>query len=128
MKLSNFEFNLLFMSIRYAMNRKSIYSASLPADIITNWYHRISNNEKKLIVHELRENLKFNENISFEYDKKIWNKFMEFLDWEKHHIIKTINNEEIKVFSANGRIYSIDSYKTEAYKEIYIPYENIVII
>jgi len=41
-RLSDFEWTCLWMAVRYAMNRQTIASATLPQDIIKNYYSRLN--------------------------------------------------------------------------------------
>jgi hypothetical protein len=55
-QLTYIEWTTLWMSIRYAMNRETIASSSLPEMIITNYYSRLSDNQKQSIVNEKQYN------------------------------------------------------------------------
>ena len=49
-RLSDFEWTCLWMAVRYAMNRQTIASATLPQDIIKNYYSRLNDGQKKSII------------------------------------------------------------------------------
>ena len=126
--LSDFEQTLLWMAIRYAMNRQSIASATLPTDIISNWYHRLSKNDKERTVIDLQRNLQDFEERAFGdpgIDKPIWIKFMNALDENCHIKVKLIDDTEEIVFPFEDEYIPLASYIATPYRHIFIPKENI---
>lgn len=52
--LTQFEWTLLYMAVRYAMGRQSIASATLPAEIVENIWDRLSENQKGMLYCDLK--------------------------------------------------------------------------
>jgi hypothetical protein len=128
--LSTFEHTLLWMAIRYAMNRQTIASATLPADIITNYYHRLTTAQKLSIVQDLERNENDLKGEAFgnrSIDRPHWIKFMKCLDEKCHYKIKTVDGEEIIVFEANDKYISLEKYIHHPHQNWYIPEENIAL-
>ena len=120
-KLSSFEFMLTWMAVRYAMNGQTIASASLPKEIISNYYHRMSAEQKKSIVNDLKGYLNTQGHFgNKEIDNPIWMTFMNALDEENHFSVEFTNGEIIRCFKANDKLYSIEKY-------VEAPYRNITI-
>jgi hypothetical protein len=124
--LTDFEYTLLWMAIRYAMNRQTIASATLPIDIVENYYKKLSPHEKESIVIDLKRNIEENNKFGDpNIDNPVWMKFMNSLDEKTHQEVELIDNTKRTVFYANGRIYPLDKYLENPYQEIFIPEENI---
>lgn len=126
--LSNFEETLLWMAIRYAMNRQTIASATLPTDIISNWYPRLSKINKESIVIDLKRNLESFEGRAFgdpNIDKPNWIKFMNALDEDCHIKVKLIDDTEEIVFPYEDQYIPLRQYIETPYRHIFIPKENI---
>ena len=63
------------MAVRYAMNRQTIASATLPQDIVMNYYHRLNDGQKKSIAKDLKEHEDAFEGQAFghkEIDRPHW--------------------------------------------------------
>jgi len=125
--LTMFEWDLLWMAIRYSMNGRTISTGSLPTQIMAEWYEFLTKGQKKSIVKDLEENLKMCGVFGMEtIDHPVWFKFMKALDEDNHYEIVTIHGEVITVFEANDRIYPLREYIKQPYHEIDIPKENIM--
>lgn len=128
-QLSSIEWTTLWMAIRYAMNRETISSATLPELIIENYYNRLSDNQKKSIVNDLRNNYKDFGNTAFGnklVDKPIWLKFWYALDSKYHYDVKLIDGSIVTVFDCLDRVIPLSSYLENPNKMIFIPEENIL--
>lgn len=127
--LPDFEYNLLWMAIRYAMNRQTIASATLPADIITNYYNRLSSGQKFSIFQDLERNEK-DLNIEAFGDKSIdrphWIKLMKCFDEKCHYKVKTTDGDIIIIFEANDKYIPLEKYLQHPHQNWYIPTENIL--
>ena len=62
--LSSIEWDTCWMAIRYAMNRRTAASASLPTELLAAYYDRWTDGQKEMIVRDLWENL---ENLIYNY-------------------------------------------------------------
>lgn len=125
-RLTDFEWTTCWMAIRYAMNRQTITSATLPEQIIKNYYHLFTEQQKQSIIRDLKENFeeygKFgNETI----DNPKWLKFWYSLDESKQFKVTDIEDKEHIVFQINDTIYPLDQYLKKPHSEIYLPIENI---
>lgn len=126
--LSELEFDLLWMAIRYAMNRQTITSATLPERIIKEYYHRLSGAQKKLICRDLAENERRYSSEAFgnpEIDRPTWLKFWRALDETLHYEVELIDGTKHIVFEANGRIYPLAQYIENPHRETYVDKEAI---
>lgn len=130
-RLSEFEWTLLWMAIRYAMNRQTIASACLPSEIVKNYYKRLTKQQKEMIVKDLRNNeeeMKRHNLSAFgnhDIDRKHWVRFIGCLDEDNHYVIELLNGVAEKVFDADDKIIPFHSYIERPYEEIYIPQENV---
>lgn len=127
-KLTDFEWTLIWMSIRYAMNRQTIASATLPEQIIKNYYKYLTDQQKQSIIKDLKEN--FEEYGKFgdeRVDNPIWLKFWYSLDKTKQFKVTDIEDKEHIVFRVNDKLYPLEQYLKEPHTEIYLPIENIKI-
>jgi hypothetical protein len=126
--LSDFYWTLLWMAIRYAMNRQTISSVTLPKDIIRNCYYQLSTHQKEQIVKELRKNDEGYKSLGFgneNVERPTWLKFMNALNEPSHYECLLIDGSKEIVFESEGRIYSLSKYLENPFVEIYIPQENI---
>ena len=129
-RLSDFEWTCLWMAIRYAMNRQTIAAATLPQDIIKNYYHRLSANQKQSIVKDLKGN---EEDWAFsgkafgheEIDRPHWLKLWKALDESGHYQVELIDGTKCTVFDVNGKVIPLHKYIEEPYNHYFIPLENI---
>jgi hypothetical protein len=129
-RLSDFEWTCLWMAIRYAMNRQTIAAATLPQDIIKNYYSRISANQKQSIVKDLKSN---EEDWAFsgkafgheEIDRRHWIKLWKALDENCHYQVELIDGTKCTVFEANGKVVPLHKYIEEPYHNYFVPLENI---
>ncbi len=128
-KLSGFEYNLLWMAIRYAMNRSSAICSTLPMDIMENYYHRLTKELMADIVDDLKNNSReFGEN-AFGHkaiDRPIWLKFMCALDVDSHYIVTLTDGTNRVVFDFDGKIIPLQKYIDEPHIGYSISPECIV--
>jgi len=122
-ELSNFEWETLWASMRYFCNRKTIASATFPADVIENYYHRLTSQQKEQIVEDLDREIQYNNSFG---DNEIWQKFKAALDEEKHFQVELIDNNIYTAFESLGVIYTLESYINQPMREIFIPQKNII--
>lgn len=122
--LSNIEWDTCWMSIRYAMGRRTISSCTLPTHLLQAYYSRWTEAQKHLIIQDLNNYLhdyrKFgDENI----DHPIWMKFFYTLDKTKHLFLSLVDGSEIIGFKWNDKYYSLDWWCQGG--ETYLPEESI---
>ena len=126
-ELSDFEFTLLWMAIRYAIDRGTITSATLPGYIILNWYSRMNDGHKRSIVGDIK--LLFKEHVGHDrYSKPHWDKFLAALDEDRHFQVELIDDTIIDCFACGKTIYPLHKYIEAPHSDIYIPEENIVTV
>jgi hypothetical protein len=134
-RLTDVEYTTCWMAIRYAMNRKTIASATLPEMLVKAFFNRLTEGQKAQIVKELAKNeeecLEWSNGKSggfghIDIDRPHWMKFWKALESETHWIALLSDNIQVRVFEANGKVYPLDKYVTSPHQEIYIPQENIV--
>jgi len=130
--LSDIEYDTCWMAIRYAQNRTTISCSTLPNRLIEEYWYRWTDEQKQDIVIDLERNektySKFNGAKAFgdeNIDRPSWLKFWKALDVKNHTTVRTTDGSEYVVFEANDRIYPLNSYIENPYKEIYIDKENI---
>lgn len=125
--LSDVEWTLIWASLRYFVGRETIASATYPADIISNYYARMSDGQKKMLVRDISEHFERCGSIGNEkIDQPVWLKFAAALDDTQHFQIKLSDGSTAKVFKTNERIYPLDEYLRQPHHEIYVPDEHIV--
>jgi len=130
-RLSDFEWTLLCMAMRYAMNRQTIASATLPEDIMRNFYKRLTNGQKQQLVRELQDNEEDMQRMGYsafghkDIDRPHWVKFWKCLDESCHYEVELTDGTKIKVFEANGQIVPLEKYIEEPHRNWSMPPENI---
>lgn len=129
--LSEIEWTTLWMAIRYAMNRQTIASATLPEDVIKAYYHRLSEGQRKSIVRDLADNEEMFSRMdghsafgSPTIDRPHWLRFWYALDDNRHYQVKLTNGEEITVFDLEGEIIPLQKYIEEPHRNWFVPKEN----
>lgn len=125
--LSSVEWTTCWMAVRYAMDRQSIQSASLPRDLLHAYWMRWTNGQKAMIARDLREHLEEvrswnNQGDGYFGDKDIdhpeWMKFLLTLDITTHKQIKLIDGNIVTVFEYDGRFYPLDWWKGPGVKYV----------
>lgn len=118
--LTDVEWDTCWMSIRYAMGRQTAASASLPKELCRAYFYRWSDNQKEMIVKDLRQHLKdvarwngdgsaFFGNKNIEHPE--WMKFLLCLDKaERLTLIDTEGNVH-QAFKFNEKFYPIDWWR-----------------
>jgi len=127
-RLTDLEWTMCWMAVRYAAQRRTGVCMGLPADLIRAYYHRFTPWQKQMLVDDLRKMVRPNavqprETIN---DKPEWLKFLAALEPDKHYEVTDTANERYTVFEVNGRVYPLHRYLEEPGKEIFLPVENIV--
>lgn len=127
-KITSFEWDLLWMALRYAMNRQTISCSMLPGDIIKNYYHKLTADHKKSIVRDLRQNLKEHGENAFGHpniDRPTWLKFLYALDTDTHYKVNLIDDTECVVFDLDDKIIPLHMYIDFPHNNHFVPEENI---
>jgi hypothetical protein len=130
--LSDLEWDTCFMSLRYAMNRQTISSATLPIQLVRAYWNRWTDPQKKMIARDLKNNEEMcieMETTAFgnpSIDRPTWLKFWKACDIDNHYKVKLVNGDEDIVFEANDKIYPLNKYVENPYLEIYYPKESIL--
>lgn len=112
--LSEVEWDTCWMAVRYAMGRMTIASATLPRQLLRAYHERFSDNQKSLLVKDLREYLDSHECFGMrEIDHPEWAKFMLTLDESTHYkVVGNIGSKEpFDVFDFDEKIIPVKWYK-----------------
>lgn len=124
--LTRIEWDTCWMAIRYAMGRKTIASATLPRELCQAYFYRWSEDQKTMIVRDLRQHLqdiaRWNGDSTAYFGQKNidhpeWMRFLLCLEEKSHITIKDNEGNTHKAFKFNGKIYPLDWWKhnTETY-------------
>lgn len=117
--LTAVEWDTCWMAIRYAMDRQTIASASLPRELLSAYYDRWSGGQKETISVELHEYLEdkkraLKTNDVYFGDKKIdhpeWMRFMLTLDPKAHCTVTATHGkktEAVECIEYDGKYYPI---------------------
>lgn len=109
--LTAVEWDTCWMAIRYAMNRETIASASLPRELLRAYYDRWSDAQKRTIADDLHDHYEDfgcfgNKGI----DHPEWMRFMLTLDQKEHCIVTAsdgIMTEKVECIEFEGKYYPI---------------------
>lgn len=109
--LSSVEWDTCWMAIRYAMNRETIASASLPRELLRAYYDRWSDVQKRTIADNLRDHYEDfgcfgNKNI----DHPDWMRFMLTLAQKGHYMVTASDGkttETVECIEYDGKYYPI---------------------
>ena len=136
--LSEDEWDTCWMAIRYAMNRMTISSASLPNELLSAYYSRWTPRQKEMIVRELRDNLEnlksWNESEEAYFgDKNIdhpnWMRFLLTLDESTHKILTLKRRKKVEAIEFEGVYYPVsDGGWWAGCGALYVPKDAIVLI
>jgi hypothetical protein len=123
------------MAIRYAMNRQTIASSTLPHQLIKSYYNRWTDSQKRMIAKDLSDNEKDvlrwsdGKHKAFGHkriDRPQWLKFWSACDIDNHVNIELSNGQKVAAFKANDRIYPLKEYVESPHLEIYVLDSDIV--
>lgn len=109
-KLSNIEWTTCWMSIRYALGRRSAASASLPVDLLAAYYDRWTSDQCYAILCEIRDyRSKYGPSIGDPaIDDVEWTKLEKTLD-SNCHVGVDINGSFVSGFLYKEGFYPISS-------------------
>lgn len=109
--LTSVEWDTCWMAIRYAMNRQTIASASLPRKLLSAYYDRWSDGQKEIIARDLREHY---DDFGCFGDEKVdhpeWMRFMLTLDPKAHYTVTSTHEkktETVECIEYGGKYYPI---------------------
>jgi len=114
-KISDFQYTLLWMAVRYAVGRRSITSLMLPDQIVRNWGGLLEEQQKRLIFRDIIESVvdehRFIKEPSAEdIEDNSWLKFASWLDETNRYTIEAENegkSETSECFLFMGRYYPV---------------------
>jgi len=143
--ISAFEYEVIWMAIRYAVGKNSISCVTLPYDLVKNVYHRFTRRQRidvsADIMREMERIARFkgaipvlNNDVPSDVDNEfidkshvnVWLKFAAALNDDEHVFVRVVDNAVMKVFRVGDRYYVLDDYLKEPHRERYIPLENII--
>lgn len=134
-RLTEIEWDTCWMAIRYAMNRQTIASSTLPHQLIESYYNRWTDSQKRMIARDLSENERDVQHWSDgklkafgheKIDRPQWLKFWSSCDIDNHISIELSNGQKVTAFKANDRIYPLKEYVESPHQEIYVLDGDIV--
>lgn len=121
------EFMLLSAAFRYYMGRTTISAATFPARFITDFYTRLSADQKEFFLKQLK--IYLSDNVTFgmkEIDHPIWMKLYCALDSDNHKIYAAVDGNEYVCFHFDGKIYPLSEYLQHPnHDDIYLPEHKI---
>jgi len=126
--LSDFEWNLLWMALRYALGRQSIACATLPDDIIINYYSRLTDQQKQQLSQEVKDYIERCERMNhppFSHEREHWIKFMKALDVSQHFEVETTEWGTVTCFEFDDYKIPLDKYIERPFILSFIPAGNI---
>lgn len=124
-ELSETEWTLIWMAIRYAMNRETISSATLPEQIIRAFYGRLTSLQKQAICKDLQENFeRFEKFGNPKIDHRHWMKFWKCLDTTSHIKVKR-EGRDFLCFQVGEKFYPLFEYIAQPEREIYLLAEDL---
>ena len=126
--LTDIEWTTCWMSVRYAYNRESIASTTLPVSITQQYYNRFTQHQKDTLKEELsrlkKETSSGERHIS---SSQFWDMLYSALDVEKHRRL-TIGDSSYVLFPYSDKLYRLDSFIKNPYKALYIPMEKVEVV
>ena len=131
--LTDCEWTTCWMAYRYSMNSQTIATSTLPGLLITTYWHRWSDNQKRMIARDLKSNEKeYSDRNKKAFgdetiDRPTWLKFMAACDIDNHYTVRCKDGNEYVVFEANGRKYPLTKYIKNPCYEIWCPEEMILL-
>lgn len=132
--LSDLEWTMLWMSLRYAVGRETIAAATLPGDILQAYYWRLNASQRAGIVQELNrheeECIRCNgeSNRAFGHpaiDRPHWLRFRAAMDAPNHFPVELTDGQTVTVFEVDGRKYPLNEYIASPQCPLYIPDSSI---
>lgn len=118
--LTDTEWMLIWMAMRYAMGRETIAASSLPGEIAQAYYHRLSTAQRRQLVEELdrheEEYIRYHGNGERAFgdpvmDAPQWKLFRAALDTERHRVLSVPGIEgSVMAFEHNGNFYPLHPY------------------
>lgn len=115
--LTEIEWTTCWMAIRYAMGRCSAASASLPVELLTAYFYRWTEAQKRAIVRDLRNHLDdvkcWNDTDEAYFgdkniDHPIWMRFLLTLDRSAHVEVTLESELKVEAFEYEGRFYPLN--------------------
>lgn len=131
LKLTDIEWTTCWMAIRYAVNRRTIAAATLPADIIRAYGQRFTKGQKAMLVRDLKEEEEYMQRMGKtafgnpDIDRPHWLRFMTALDEAAHYEVELTDGTTCTVFEANEKVVPLGRYMKEPLWDWYIPRRNI---
>ena len=123
--MTEFEFDLIWMAMRYCMPRQTIASATFPTDVVMEYWDALGPNRRERLYNDLVRYIGGGGEFGNpKIDAPIWFKFMSALN-EKEHVEMTVDGVTFKAFQANGRWYPLKEYLETPSHEIYVPDECV---
>jgi predicted metal-dependent RNase len=124
--LSLFEWTCLWAAMRYFCGRETIAAATFPGEVVVNYYHRLTADQKQSLSRQIFEHFYAHGSIGHkQIDQPHWIKFAAALGESEHIKVVATDNSEHVCFSANSKTYPLESYIKSPQLEIYLPHENI---
>lgn len=107
--LTEWEWTLTWSSLRYFCGRKTIASASYPADLVRMFGKRLTDLQKKMLSEDIKRSIEMSKGNSMweSIDMRPWSAMSNYFDESTWRILKcegpTIETQEILAFPCEGR-------------------------
>ncbi|NLD49278.1 MAG: hypothetical protein GX660_19120 [Clostridiaceae bacterium] len=125
-ELTDVEWTTCWMAVRYAMRRSSIAAATLPAILISAYWHRWTDVQKKMLAKDIGQAIAEQEEYFPELPiDKPWYKLQKLCDIENYKIITTKDGTKHVVFEINNAYYPVNEYVNNSWHNVQIVSEYI---
>jgi hypothetical protein len=132
-KLTDWEWTLVWSSMRYFMGRQTIASATWPADLIKNYDTYFTQGQRDMIYREL--NQYFNEYSAFgnpDIDSEHWERLMHYMNKDNRYLVQAKYKEKgetiedaVICFKHKDVYCSVEKYAESPYHNWYMVPEYI---
>jgi hypothetical protein len=126
-KLNEWEWTLIWSSMRYFIGRQTIASAMWPHDFLKNSYKKLDSYQIKSLHKDLEEHFKdFGKFGNKDIDSPMWEKLMIFLSNNRYVVVAEgtdIERQEIECFKHGEKYIPIDSFTNSSIEQyVHEPY------
>lgn len=126
-KTNEWEWTLIWSSMRYFMGRQTIASAMWPHDFLKNSYDKLGEYQTKSLHKDLEEHFKdYGQFGNKDIDSPMWEKLMIFLSGKRYIVTAEgtgIKRQEIECFKHGEEYIPIDGFVSSHINQfVYKPY------
>ena len=129
--LSDYEWTLIWASMRYFMGRQTIASAMFPADFIKNSYSKLSEDQRMMVYRDLKSHFdSFNHFGNKDIDSPVWERLMGLMDDNNRYDViaegNGVERQTIECFKVGDTYYSVEKILAEPHRNWYVANELII--